>query len=113
MSSNYPPGVTGCEPYIVGASICRGCGCTDHDCGGCIERTGQPCGWVEDDLCSACGDAMCEAVPAAVPYLRQLLEGAERGWVWPLKVVDELGGVDRLRELVRHLDLWDEEGGEG
>jgi hypothetical protein len=33
---------------------CRVCGCTDEDCRGCIERTGLPCSWVEDDLCSAC-----------------------------------------------------------
>jgi hypothetical protein len=33
---------------------CRVCGCTDDDCSGCIERTGEPCFWIEDDLCSAC-----------------------------------------------------------
>lgn len=33
---------------------CRVCGCTEEDCSGCIERTGQPCHWIEDDLCSAC-----------------------------------------------------------
>ena len=33
---------------------CRVCGCTDDDCSDCIERTGYPCEWVEDDLCSAC-----------------------------------------------------------
>lgn len=33
---------------------CRVCGCTDHHCSGCIERTGQPCRWVAADLCSAC-----------------------------------------------------------
>lgn len=33
---------------------CRVCGCTDLDCSGCIERTGKPCYWVDDDLCSAC-----------------------------------------------------------
>ena len=33
---------------------CRVCGCTDEDCRGCIEKTGEPCHWVEEDLCSAC-----------------------------------------------------------
>ena len=33
---------------------CRVCGCTDNDCRGCFERTGKPCHWVEEDLCSAC-----------------------------------------------------------
>jgi len=33
---------------------CRICGCTDDDCRRCVERTGSPCHWVEEDLCSAC-----------------------------------------------------------
>lgn len=33
---------------------CRECGCTDLDCSQCIVRTGLPCCWVEEDLCSAC-----------------------------------------------------------
>lgn len=33
---------------------CRACGCTDNDCSQCIRSTGQPCFWVERDLCSAC-----------------------------------------------------------
>jgi hypothetical protein len=39
---------------------CRVCGCTDDDCSQCIERTGQPCAWVEPwregvtNLCTAC-----------------------------------------------------------
>jgi hypothetical protein len=36
------------------AAACRVCGCTDDDCSGCVERTGEPCHWVEPDLCSAC-----------------------------------------------------------
>lgn len=37
---------------------CRVCGCTDYDCTQCVERTGQPCHWVEDDLCSACKEEL-------------------------------------------------------
>ena len=33
---------------------CRICGCVDGDCRRCIERTGRPCYWIEEDLCSAC-----------------------------------------------------------
>lgn len=36
---------------------CRECGCTDDDCTWCIARTGEPCMWVEPDLCSACAPA--------------------------------------------------------
>lgn len=37
---------------------CRVCGCTEHGCKLCTERTGEPCHWVAADLCSA-----CEATP--------------------------------------------------
>jgi hypothetical protein len=43
-----------------GEPWCRVCGCTEDDCSNCIERTGQPCSWVERrdaglaNLCSAC-----------------------------------------------------------
>src|SRR5579885_3188867 len=37
---------------------CRICGCTDDDCSQCIRITGHPCHWVEEDLCSACADAI-------------------------------------------------------
>ena len=40
---------------------CRVCGCTDDDCSQCIERTGEPCYWVEWDLCSACATETAEA----------------------------------------------------
>lgn len=33
---------------------CRVCGCTEDDCGECVEETGEPCHWVEPDLCSRC-----------------------------------------------------------
>ncbi|HXR84290.1 MAG TPA: PRTRC system protein E, partial [Hanamia sp.] len=33
---------------------CRICGCTDDKCIQCIKKTGSPCHWVEEDLCSAC-----------------------------------------------------------
>lgn len=33
---------------------CRVCGCTNEDCSQCVEKTGDACSWVEEDLCSAC-----------------------------------------------------------
>jgi ParB family chromosome partitioning protein len=41
-------------PDDPGVRRCRVCGCSDDDCRGCIERTGKPCHWVAQDLCSAC-----------------------------------------------------------
>lgn len=43
------------------ARSCRVCGCTEDDCSQCIERTGEPCHWVEDDLCSACIEQTAKA----------------------------------------------------
>jgi ParB/RepB/Spo0J family partition protein len=40
---------------------CRICGCTDDDCQQCVEKTGEPCYWVEDDLCSACAEDAYES----------------------------------------------------
>lgn len=34
--------------------MCVQCRCTEYDCSGCIERTGEPCYWVGPRLCSAC-----------------------------------------------------------
>jgi hypothetical protein len=44
------------EETAQGKRRCRVCGCTDDDCHQCIEKTGKPCHWVEDDLCSACAE---------------------------------------------------------
>lgn len=38
----------------VKVRTCRICGCTEENCSQCIEKTGEPCYWIEEDLCSAC-----------------------------------------------------------
>ena len=45
------------KPEAPAAGVCRVCGCTDDDCSQCFEKTGEPCTWVEPDLCSACAPA--------------------------------------------------------
>jgi hypothetical protein len=42
------------KQVYVKIRTCRVCGCTDLNCRQCIEKTGEPCHWVEQDLCSAC-----------------------------------------------------------
>lgn len=37
---------------LPGDRICRGCGCWGWNA--CLHGDGEPCGWVEDDLCSVC-----------------------------------------------------------
>jgi len=55
QSSAAPPAQR--QPWMKGTlHKCRVCGCTDDDCTGCIAKTGQPCHWVAEDLCSACQD---------------------------------------------------------
>lgn len=39
---------------ILSVRACRVCDCTDTDCSQCIAKTGEPCRWLEVDLCSAC-----------------------------------------------------------
>jgi hypothetical protein len=49
---------------------CRVCGCSDMDCRQCIEKTGQPCYWVEADLCSACEPVQQKPKPKAKAVAR-------------------------------------------
>lgn len=46
------------------AGECRVCGCTDDDCNQCARATGEPCSWVEEDLCSRCADEGAPQLPA-------------------------------------------------
>ena len=48
-----------------GRPSCRACGCTDGAC--CVDAGGQPCWWVEEDLCSACDDAALALSVSADP----------------------------------------------
>ncbi|MGC5744410.1 hypothetical protein [Chryseobacterium sp. NFX27] len=41
----------------MNAQVCKICGCTDYDCKQCIEKTGEPCYWFEENLCSACASS--------------------------------------------------------
>lgn len=50
---------------------CRVCGCTDDDCRQCIEKSGEPCYWVEPDLCSACVASAPSAVQSSAKEVRR------------------------------------------
>ena len=43
---------------IVPRGVCRVCGCTDADCKSCVEATGWPCAWLDEEhtICSRCVD---------------------------------------------------------
>ena len=83
---------------------CRLCGCTDLDCRGCIERTGEPCYWVERDLCSA-----CESTKAKTPE-HSVCEVHVNGVVMATAVVSNslvldygAAGVNPLIPLLRRM----------
>jgi hypothetical protein len=55
-----------------GVRRCRVCGCTDDDCTQCVEANGEPCHWVEADLCSRCAEeAAARPSPAPEPKTRR------------------------------------------
>jgi len=76
-----PPAARGLPP--AAERTCRVCGCTDHRA--CV-TDGEPCFWVDDDLCSACVGRQFADSPlrtataeraAAVAWLMLQAEAAE------------------------------------
>lgn len=49
----------------AGEQKCRVCGCTEVDCRQCVEATGEPCHWIETDLCSRCDSSTKPAKPVS------------------------------------------------
>lgn len=47
-------GIERAKEWVNSLRRCRVCGCTEFNCIQCVEKTGKPCTWIEDDLCSAC-----------------------------------------------------------
>lgn len=60
------------DAEVYSGAVCRVCGCIDEDCQHCIDRTGEPCSWIEPDLCSACTGLIDLAFQGGV-------DAAERG----------------------------------
>jgi hypothetical protein len=109
---------------------CRACGCTDDDCRQCVEKTGEPCYWVEPDLCSACRPSRAEGVPgfwlyetsgalrpAVVAYLQHdemtpgeiaAMRAYLRQWIGAFVGVDDLvgrvEGLDSRQKIGAWLD---------
>ena len=51
-------------PPAPGDPICRECGCWDLNA--CLHGDGEPCGWVEEELCSVCAARLQEAADRAL-----------------------------------------------
>jgi hypothetical protein len=71
-------GISGVQVFGGNISMktrkCRVCGCTDNDCSQCIKKTGFPCYWIEDDLCSACGKTI-KAISCKQPWVNMIRHG--------------------------------------
>ncbi|MDR1351475.1 MAG: hypothetical protein LBJ59_12015 [Zoogloeaceae bacterium] len=71
----------------MSARKCRICGCTDDDCRQCVDKTGAPCYWIEEDVCSAC------APKAAIGHvIRRMICDPRLAWL--------IGPGSRTWELV-------------
>lgn len=77
-----------CEGSGLPMRACRVCGCTELDCARCIVKTGKPCSWVEDDLCSACS--------AAAPFADLSAQASGNDFLHGLA---DLSGDPRLKKL--------------
>lgn len=76
---------------------CRVCGCTDHHCEACVERTGSPCSWSEPDLCSACvfdGELVDELGLAVRDWDLDALSATS------LEPAETRAGLDRIRTAI-------------
>ncbi|NLH40416.1 MAG: ParB N-terminal domain-containing protein [Planctomycetes bacterium] len=84
--------------------VCRVCGCTDADCSGCVERTSEPCHWVDKEhtLCSACAGNESRATSHGSPVKPSgLIENPEKIRVemdkaWKAAVTIKIAQVDGL-----------------
>lgn len=66
----------------IALRTCRECGCTESS--PCIDKFGQACAWVEDDLCSSCAPDMAmeiaiEQANGVAGYRLQLISAAMQG----------------------------------
>lgn len=86
-----------------GVRTCRVCGCTDDDCRQCIEKTGEPCYWVEPDLCSACRSPRNAGMGEAPGYWMYETSGALRPAIAAYLSGDELtpGEIAAIRAYLR------------
>ena len=73
---------------------CRICGCTDRDCRACIRKTGEPCYWVEDDLCSAC---------AGAPLLSEVLDKLKTGN--PITDIIDIEGNIPVKKICLNIEI--------
>lgn len=78
---------------------CRVCGCTQDNCQQCIDKTGGPCHWVEEDLCSACETKSEEPAQLPPPAQNDITDYNERILKEKLKSND-MNFFTQLNELV-------------
>lgn len=97
-------------PLVV--PTCEECGCTDDDCSGCIERTGEACSWVRPGLCSACERAQREE-PEEIPAGEALARESDRLAQKVCEALEDFTTPDSIPwpSIVRPLQEWIDGGG--
>lgn len=94
---------------------CTQCGCTDKDCRQCIEATGEPCFWVDDEhqICSRCYIEVCERDlnPEQMEKLRTQLEEIKSAQKRSFSFEFKMSAKDdkRFREFIKSLPVEPEE----
>lgn len=78
---------------------CRVCGCTEENCTQCIEKTGGPCYWIEDDLCSACVEVPGRKGPIKQISVSQTI----------LKKIVKSGNLKNLNEDIAEAYVYEDE----
>jgi hypothetical protein len=87
-------------PKASTPGVCRVCKCTDDDCSQCIAKTGEPCHWVERDLCSACDTAAAAELRARGLDLAAMNRARLASGMPTISAVQALARLDAAREVL-------------
>jgi hypothetical protein len=87
-------------PKASTPGVCRVCKCTDDDCSQCIAKTGEPCAWVEPDLCSACDTDAAAELRARGLDLAAMNRGRLASGLPTISAVQALARLDATREVL-------------
>ena len=102
---------------------CTICGCTDNNCSQCIEKTGEPCFWVDSghEICSACYDDLVLSdqnesripIPLIMNFTKEELDFTET-LMDKIKLFRDdvkhanprFSGYETTTIRIRNIDLW-------
>lgn len=94
---------------------CTQCGCTDNDCRQCIEASGEPCFWVDNEhqICSRCYIDVCaldldpEQMEILKAQLEQIKTSQNRSFTFEIQLTPECD--QKLRDFFKSIPVDTEE----